>query len=238
VAEIVSKDIAICAKVLQLANSGFFGAARRVASIQQAVTVLGTATIRNLALSVEVFRAFEKAEAVPGFSPQALQDHALLTASIASRLLPNRQESEDAFSAGMLHDVGQLVLAAAAPARLAEPLKVAHARGVPLHVAEHEQFGITHAEVGAYLLGLWGLPYPIIEAVAFHHAPDRVAHERFDVLTAVHVANLLAVEQAGPAMSRPTDALDTAADYLESLGIVPDLPGWRSMAAEQAMAVS
>ena len=99
--------------------------------------------------------------------------------------------------------------------------------------AEQRLCGVTHAEVGGYLLGLWGLPYPIVEAVANHHAPGRVPQRCFDVLAAVHVADALVNERtarSGTASSQ-RDALDLA--YLEALGVADQAGGWRALVEEQ-----
>jgi HD-like signal output (HDOD) protein len=225
-ARIVERDVAMCAKVLQLVNSGFF-AARRVAGVQAGIALLGTAMLRALVLSAEVFGA--ATVPVPGFSLRALQQHALLTAAIASRLVPRGPRAEEAFLAAMLHDVGQIVLATRAREEFAHDLAHAGATGQPLTTVEAAHRGVTHAEVGAYLLGLWNLPYPVVEAVAHHHAPQRVGPCGLDLVAAVHVADQLAHEQTEPGRAA---GLDPA--YLEALGVAAELPEWRALAAAQA----
>lgn len=238
VARIVEQDVAMCAKVLQLVNSAFFGLPRRISNIQTAVGYLGTTTLKNLVLSAEVFHAFEDAERAGGFSIESLQSHALLTASIARHLSPEKRMAEDAFTAALLHDIGKLVLAARLPEHLSRVLAAVGASGHPFHLAEEELGGVTHAEIGAYLLGLWGLPYPIVEAVAHHHAPGRVNQRRFDVLAAVHIANALAHEQEStpPGAVQPTREIDPC--YLEALGVAGHLDAWRALAAEHAGATA
>ncbi len=228
VVKVVERDVAIYAKILQLVNSAFFGLARRVTSIQQAVNCIGTSMLRTLVLSVEVFRAFDGVGTVPGFSLEGVQDHGLAVARLAGRLLADKRQGESAFMAGMLHDVGQLILATRLPEHFGEALARVRRSGTALHAVEQELLGVTHAELGAYLLGLWGLPYPVVEAVAHHHVPTRVSQSRFDILSAVHVANLLVREQA----ERSPSALDEP--YLAALGVGDRLPAWRQLAAEQA----
>ena len=109
-----------------------------------------------------------------------------------------------AIVAALLHDIGKLVLAYKMPDRFARLLARAQAEEKPLYQVEEELWGITHAEVGAYLLGLWGLPLRVTEAIAYHHAPSAVPHQRFDALAAVYVANLLAHESEGTARGAPT----------------------------------
>lgn len=103
-----------------------------------------------------------------------------------------------------------------------------------MHEVEHELHGFTHAEAGAYLLGLWGLPYPIVEAVAHHHAPWRVKQCGFDTLASIHVADHLAWEllpQGATQLGAGTAPLNLG--YLQSLGVANELETWRALAARQ-----
>jgi HD-like signal output (HDOD) protein len=236
VARLVEQDMAMCAKVLQLANSGFFGLPARVTNLQTAIGLLGTNMLKNLVLSVEVFRPFEQARGAASFSFDALQRHALLTARVAARLVADRRHAEDAFIAAVLHDLGMLVLATRLPEALGRIHAIVQETGRARHEVEAEQLeGVTHAEVGAYLLGLWSLPYPIVEAVAHHHAPWRVPQEKFGVLAAVYAADRLVREQAPQDMESACEdgaALDLG--YLDSLGVGAQVVGWRAITAEQA----
>lgn len=234
IAGVVERDMAMCAKLLQLVNSAFFALPRRVTRVQTAIECLGTATLRSLVLSLEVFGPFEGRPPGAHFSLEILQGHALLCASIAKRMLPDKAQAEDAFMAGMLHDIGILVLATCLPARLEEIVVAARAEGRSLAAAE-EALGVHHSDIGAYLLSLWGLPYPIIDAVANHHHPGQSGHQRFDAVAAVHIANVLAHELAGAAVpdyGETPDVMDMA--YLEALDVKAQLTQWRAMAAEQA----
>lgn len=197
VAAIVEQDIAMSAKILQLVNSSFFAIPRRLASIEAAVGYLGTKMLKQLVLSLEAFRAWD-AIRIPGFDLEHLMQHGFLAANLASRMLSVKNDAEDAFLAAMLHDVGRLVLASAYPEQLAALLTVSEAEGRPLEQVEMEMLGVSHGHIGAYLLGLWGLPYPIVEAVAHHDAPTSVPHESFGILAAVYVADQLAQECVPP----------------------------------------
>jgi HD-like signal output (HDOD) protein/CheY-like chemotaxis protein len=170
VAGIAATDPAISAKLLQLVNSSFVGLARRLSSVQEAVTYLGLQTVRSLSLSVGAFRALDADGMLGSGYADALNAYAVACATQARELVTDPADADAAFAAALLQDVGQLVLAAKRP----EPFKAMLARadrdGVPLHVLEQEQ-GWTHAHVGAYLLGLWGLPPAVVEAVARHHDP-------------------------------------------------------------------
>jgi HD-like signal output (HDOD) protein len=229
VTRLVEQDPAICAKVLQLVNSAFLGVTRKVTSIQQAVSLLGTNMLKNLALSAEVQSTFDGSR-IAGFSFDAHQGHALAVAGIARRLLPDKRSGEDAFTAGMLHDVGKLVVAMRLPDHFRKVLATLRDEGRPMAEVEREIMAVTHAEIGAYLLGLWGLPYAIVEAVANHHVPTRIAFQRsLDVVAAVHIADKLAHESV-PEEPVSRAPLDLA--YLETLGVANELPAWRAMAAK------
>lgn len=191
VAAIVERDAGMCAQIFHIVNSAYFGTVRRISSIHQAVTFLGTRMLKNLVLSVEVFKAFETERRIPGFDLERLQDHTSLTARIASQLV-ERPRSDDAFMAAMLHDVGFLMLAARLPDELAHSLAEASRRGCSVAEVEREVTGTTHAELGAYLLGLWGLPGEVVDAVAHHHTPGAVESPDLDLVAAVHIADALA----------------------------------------------
>jgi HD-like signal output (HDOD) protein/CheY-like chemotaxis protein len=230
VAALVEADIALCAKVLQLVNSAFFGVGRQISSAKEAVTYLGMAPLRALALSAGAFQAFAPARPIDGFSIEALELHSALVAGLAAKLLTDRHESADAFTAGLLHDVGKLVLAAHHPDELAALLANARTDKRPLHAIEHEHAHVTHAEIGAYLLTLWGLPIPIVDAVAHHHAPTRLPTARLDPGAAVYIANLLVAQQQQDPDNSAEETLDL--DYLTALGVKDRLASWTQLAAE------
>ena len=231
--------MAMCAKLLQIVNSAFFRLSRTITKIEDAVNYLGFNIIKQLALTVEVFGLGGDDSSINGLSPKALQQHSLLTASIASRLFDDRQKKEDAFSAALLHDIGKLILAMELPEHLAELTAAMRAEGGAMHVVEERHHGVTHAEIGAYLLSLWGLPYPLVEAVANHHDPTRVDQQGFDILAAVHVADFLANEHTCPVIAGvETTRIEMDTDYLERLGVPDKLDAWREMARKQAEAVS
>jgi putative nucleotidyltransferase with HDIG domain len=230
-AQLIERDMAIAAKVLQLVNSAFFGLPQRVTGVQQAISYIGANMIRRVLLSVETFSMFEKEKVAGPFSLEAVQAHSNMVASVASKLMNDKMRSSDAFMAGMLHDLGKLILAVHVPDHFKRATALAIERKTPLYLAEQELFGVTHAEVGAYLLGIWGLPYAIVEAVAHHHAPGRVPHAVFDVPDAVYVAEGLVSE--GSKTSRTSVApphFDRA--YLEAFGVESNLPAWRETASQ------
>ena len=230
IAAIVESDTAMSAKLLQLSNSSFFGVAQEIKSLEQATTYLGVNTIRDLVLSLEVFRSPEGC----GRELEVLFDDVHLrssrTAALARRMFTDKRKSADAFTAGILHDIGTLILAWKLPEESLEILEMARVRGVPVRVAEEEVLGVTHAELGAHLLSLWGLPYSMISAAAYHHRPSVAPPASFNELAAVHVAGAL-IEARSPGIeeghSTPIDL-----DLLETLGVSEQLESWEQLADE------
>jgi HD-like signal output (HDOD) protein len=211
-AKVIEMDAAVCAKVLQLVNSAYFGLGQKIVSIRPAVTYLGVEIIKSLVLGSTSFSDKAISE-VKGFSPDRLQHHSMLTALLAKKIVANPQLADAAFTAGLLHDIGALVLLHAAPpdyVRALDRRKELNGDGA---AAEREIFGVTHAEVGAYLLGLWGIPFPIVEAVAFHHRPNEVPPESRPLVCAVHIASGLVDEMtdAAQASVATTPGLDNSA---------------------------
>ena len=228
IAGIVEQDVAISAKILQLVNSAFFGLARDVSSIDHAVSYLGVNILQSLVVSAEAFRVFTGADRIEGFSVDEFEEHSQLTAGIAHRLGLTKNLAEPAVVSSLLHDIGKLVLATRAPSRFREALRVAQEMQQPLHQAEVGLYGVSHAEIGAYLLGLWGLPTAVTEAVAHHHAPARVPRQDFDLVAAVYVADALAHE-VHPS-SVPSEPINEA--LLQSLGVANRYPAWQQIARE------
>ncbi len=231
VAGVIEQDPAVSARVLQVVNSAYFGLSQPITSLTHAVLHLGIEAIKNLTLTVEVFRSFRPPK---GFSLDLLQQHSYLTAKIAGALVSGHSTAQDAFTAALLHDVGKLVLASRMPESFVEASRPSGERAVPVYAVERELNGFTHAEAGAYLLGLWGLPYPIVEAVAHHHEPLRVKQRGFDTLAAVYVADHLAWEQvphSAAQLGATVEPLDSA--YLEAIGVLDELETWRGIAARQ-----
>jgi HD-like signal output (HDOD) protein len=204
-AKIIEADVAMSGRVLHFVNSAYYGLVRKVSSIENAIVYLGIGTLRNLALTLEVFAALHG----PGPNAAAFEEqerHALLTARIARRIAADPTSAETAFAAGLLHDCGKLVLMHRLPRPFADAQARAARDGRHPHELEREVLGADHAEVGAYILGLWGLPHGIVEAVAFHHSESRLTRGTLDVVVAVGAANLLAHAAARSGRMSPDDA--------------------------------
>ena len=207
VAAIIGQDPSLASEILKVVNSALFGLRREITSIAEAVALLGFAMVRNLALSVAVYRSVSGTHRRRALQIEKLQQHALNTARLASGMAPNRVLADEFYLAGLLHDVGKLVFTTLRPEFLEQVDAEAQSSNRPRHEVERDLGGgVTHTEAGAYLLHAWGLPYAIIEAAAFHHQPERVPQTAFDALAAVHIANRLA-----------HDPQDTCEDYLARL---------------------
>jgi HD-like signal output (HDOD) protein len=234
VGEIIAKDPGMTAKILQLVNSAFFGIRRRVSNPTDAAAYLGLETIQSLVLSVKVFSKFES-YCTPGCSIDEISSHSLATAVLAKRIAEGEHAgkamADEAFTAGLLHDLGKLVLCTNLPKQYGEVVARSISAGAGYCDVEREILGSTHAEVGAYLMGLWGLPDPIIEAIALHHRPSDCTQKNFCALSAVHAANALENElQAGRQQSTPPALLDQA--YIAAIGKTERLDEWRGWSAE------
>jgi len=231
VSEIIERDIAISARVLQLVSSAFYGLPRAVTSIGGAVAYLGVEVIKAIVLSVEVSRMFPLTQIIQDFSVDALQQHGMRASQFAKRILGHESGGDVLLVAGLLQDTGQLVLASRAASRFGIALSTASARKQPLQEVEVELFGASHAEIGAYLLGLWGLPPRVVGAVANHLEPQRTGGRVFDAAAALYVANLLIVDADVPALEEVpphTVALDLS--FLRLVGVAHQLDEWRRQA--------
>lgn len=223
---LIAKDPGLTAKMLQIVNSAALGLHEKVSDPLDAVQQLGLNTVRSLALSAHVFANFTPAQKI-NFPVDALWMHLMKCGNTARAIM--RAEDADhayveaAYTAGILHDIGKLMLADSLPKEFQNVLAQTATRSEPFHQIETEVFGADHAGLAAYLLGLWGLPAMIVEAVAFHHTPERSTHQKFSPLTAVHVANALEHEMDG---RHP----NLNGDYLASIGVMDRLGVWRQEA--------
>jgi len=201
---------------------------------REAVSYLGFETTKALVLLAHTFASFDRPE-LAGFGLESLGEHAVLVGRLARCI--SRAEScglaemEQASAAGLLHDIGKLLLAANLPTRYGQALKLARQAQRELWEVEHEFFGTSHAELGALLLGIWGLPQSIVEAVAWHHQLPRADGMSFSPLTAVHVADVLAHECV-PTLTPGAQAnLDRL--YLFNLGLESRVEVWRQLCQEE-----
>lgn len=195
VVQTLARDPVLAAKVLRVCNSAFFSGGRPVADLKAAVVRLGLETLRRVVLAAEALSASQHPEA------EALRRRAYFASSLAARLLPG-PGAETAATAALLAELGRLLPG--------------------FQQTDHKETATGHAEAAAWLLGLWGLPLPIIEAVAFHQQPERARQNGLGVVGAVHVAHALGGGQS----------LDEA--WLKRTGLAERLPEWQRLAERLA----
>lgn len=228
IAEIAGKDPALAAKLLQLSNSAFFGFSRQVFSVTEAVQLLGVGIIQSVAIAIPLFSSFSR-EKCPNFPIDQVWTHSTQTGSLGLRISKERlggaQLAEQSFCACLLHDIGKIILADGLPDEYSAVLRESQTTGAPLFETELKYFNATHAEVGAYLLALWGLPIPLVEAVACHHRPRHCGTSELCLAGVVHIANALEHFQARPPgmVASPVDA-----DYLKQVQLDRQLKLWRA----------
>lgn len=230
VAALIERDVALTAQLIRVVSSAFFGLPRRVRSARGAVAYLGFNTVKTLVLSASIVEQFRLPRQVRGLDLEALQRHGLVSAHLARQILTGSGSAEAAFSAAMLQNVGQLLLASRAPDEYAQVLIQAR-EGRPAELAERAVFGVSHAEVGAYLLSIWGLPQNLVSGVLRHHAAQRRASARLGVVLSVNLAQKLALDPDAPADDDPADdprPIDLG--QLRELGVAERLGEWRAAA--------
>jgi HD-like signal output (HDOD) protein/ActR/RegA family two-component response regulator len=231
IANIIASDIAMSTKVLHLINSPFFGLFRKISNPKDAVVYLGVASVKALALGQGVFSQFDAAK-LKRCDLDHLWGHSLAVASLARRIASIEKQPkgtvDDSFMSGMLHDLGKLILADVFTDRYEEILKRKRKEQRPLSELETEVFGGDHGRIGGYVMGLWGMPESVVEAIFFSHSPALVPEPAFSPLTAVHAANALEHEYrkgggAGEEMDRA---------YIASCVAEARIDKWREMAFE------
>ncbi|MCX8155773.1 MAG: response regulator [Verrucomicrobiae bacterium] len=230
IASFVCRDAGMTARLLQLVNSAFFGFSQPVRDVTEAVQLLGVGTVRALALSMKVFSCFDVKD-YPGLDAHKLYYESLVVGTLARNLLAvdsaETPEQEAAFTAGLLRGVGCLVLATTLKETYAGLLSEAVRSRHPLPEVEHKALGITHAEVGAYLMGLWGLPVQITEAIGFQYRPSSSANRGLNALTGLHVAQAIVGASHAHDSLQLSVPLDEA--YLRECGLEQHLPRWQAL---------
>jgi putative nucleotidyltransferase with HDIG domain len=230
---IIAQDVGLTSKILQIANSAFFGLYRYVASPTEAAVYLGVDTIRAMTLSAGVFSAFQHTGLTQVFIEQ-LQRHSMTVGTIAGEIAKaeglSKRECDTSLVGGLLHDIGKLVLAADYPKEYSDVMAAAGKDGVSCHEAEQQTFGATHSEIGGYLLWLWGFPDSVCNAVVHHHRPADCSPKDFTSAGSIHAADALDHETDGT--RRFGGRVEIDKDYLSSLGLLDHLPEWRRMFAQ------
>jgi len=225
--ELIGADMAMTAKILKLVNSAFFCLPCEISGASHAVKLLGLDTLRTLVLTAHVFEQFQSS-LLTADDVQQISDHSLAVSNSARKIARfehlDQPTQEGAFTAGLLHDAGKLILASTLADRYREVLEYREKADIGLHAAEHELLGCSHAQVAAYLFGVWGLPGTIVEAVAWHHEPAGSLSMKFSPLAAVHVASAYHDERNS---SRLRDRTPIDAAYLAGIGCAERAQKWR-----------
>lgn len=193
IGDLIAKDITLSAKILQIVNSAFFGLPTKVSNVSQATTYLGVNIIKSLILSIGVFTKL-KVNKENEFYLENLWEHSLQVANISKKIATleglERTVVEEAYTAGLLHDLGKIILFQK-PNYYTDVFNLMENDEISFEEAEKKIYGASHSEIGAYLIGLWGLQDEIVESVAYHHTPDLVGDNSINILYAVHLANFL-----------------------------------------------
>ncbi|HEX6811712.1 MAG TPA: HDOD domain-containing protein [Planctomycetota bacterium] len=182
-AAVIGRDAAIATRALQLVNSSLYGLKNPIADINLACSMLGLAVINNLVVQASVLQTFASTAAVEGFDVEWFWDHSFKTA-VACRMLAQLSPAahglgkDDAYTCGLIHDIGKLILIDSHPARFGEALTLSNKAQIPLARAESEVFGFHHAHVAGLLAARWKFGAPVQAAVTFHHTPAASAEGR------------------------------------------------------------
>ena len=215
-------------------NSAFFGFNRTITDLKEAISMLGVRNLRSLALSSQLNSQFKSGNDWDRFSFEQLNQRSLLVARLAQALCrragANKITQDQAFLAGLLHDVGVLIMASHDADQYKKLLNYSVKKQKPIYLVEKASFGFFHGEVAGALLALWNLPPQVIEAVMLHHVPHLSKETSFSPLTAVHVADAML-----PSVDVEGDcdlASSLSLRYLDQVGVMEEVPQWRIVANE------
>tara|TARA_B100001248_G_scaffold132039_2_gene99217 strand:+ start:22571 stop:23809 length:1239 start_codon:yes stop_codon:yes gene_type:complete len=231
---VIKTDPSMTSKILKLVNSSFFGNSSDISSVDEALAVLGINTIKTLILTVSIFSGEDRTQKEEA-KLDALLEHCALTSNLcealAGHLKQPRKEIETASITGLLHDIGKIIFETQVPKDYHEIVQKSLDAQIPLFEAEYEALQTSHAEMGAYLIGLWGLPNNIVEPIAFHHSPKNCSVQEINGLTILHFANVAASKL------KPNDLLGVEQDYdleyLKSAGLSEeDIKTWEALCQE------
>jgi HD-like signal output (HDOD) protein/CheY-like chemotaxis protein len=235
IAAIIEQDMAMSAKMLQLVNSAFFGFFKNIDSPARAVNLLGLDTVKALVLGVGIFSELSLKDD-KSFSVQSLWNHSMGVAAFAKKIAQEetnvRECIDNSFIAGLVHDIGKLIFFSNIRQQYAEVVSLAVEQRLEAYQAEQQILKADHAEAGGYLIGLWGLPGPVVEAVTFHHRLQQYPLPSFCPAVAVHCADviyhLLKPQKQGVA---PQPDLQ----YLEQAGLGDRFDRWMEICREMGV---
>lgn len=230
---IVSRDVAITAKLLQVANSAIFGLRTPVESVVQALNMIGLENVRGIVLAAGAFQ-IQVTATIPGYHPHEIYGRAVNVGTksrfIAYSFGLRRQEVDDALTAGLLHDVGKLILLTNFVSEFEKSLQKSKQESITLHRAQEQILGADDAIIGAYLLSTWGLPTPIVDAVAYHYTPSKSGSATIDANAAVHLAWASEHDRQLRKGDPTPSAFDRA--YTDALGVTGQLSSFVGLSPE------
>ena len=231
----IKKDIGMTAKILKFANSGYVGLKRKISGMNDAVSYLGMDYIRSIILTIGAFGRLKQFQ-IDGSTLEDFWGNSLMVAEAAKAITisqtSSRTMAEESYVGGLLHACGKLILSANFPSKYVEVNKMVEEDGLPLLDAEVKIFGAHHGQVGAFILGLWGLAGPIVEAVHWYRNPSNSIPVDFQPLTSVHVASSLIFESGDEEEDLSSDSglfnnAELDKDYLEKISLLNRLEDWR-----------
>lgn len=237
IGETISKDVGMSAKILKMVNSSFFGLSRHISNPSEAVCYLGLETIKTIVLSTKIFEEAHFSD-IPIEFLEELWAHSLRTGIISQKIAQSFRASKEvidaSFMGGMLHDVGRLIFYSNFADEYFRIFPLVNVHKITVYEAEVQVFGTSHAEVGAYLMGLWGLPDSLVSAITYHHHPDESTDTHFCPLTAVHIADALEHKikpfmRTSEILSLNTHSLGLQEDYMKKLKLAPYLQQWKEL---------
>jgi len=235
-AQFVSQDQVITARLLKMGNSAYYGLGREITSVHQAVVMLGFDMVREISLSVSVINAFRSAKGMDGFDISGFWDHSSAVGVVARKIAKGwiPHHASEAFTAGLLHDIGKVVLIQYLPDEFSQALQIAKEQGRELFDVEREIFGTDHGQIGSWLAQRWKLPKPLSDAMEFHHELGRSPAGSRDLVAIVQLSDLLCrLLKAGHGGNPAAPAVQMDLhDVLLGWGMQPTMDGLRPLLSE------
>ncbi len=230
ITELINKDISTTTKLLQLVNSAYFSLSKPVDSVFHAINLLGLDTVKSIVFAAGVFGQFKDPK-IPGFSIEAIYSNSMNISArarlIAQVLALNGIGPENILMAGMLHDIGKLMMIGYFQDELRASVVLSKEKKIGLNKAQKEIMDVDDAEIGAYLLSLWGLPDSILEAVAYHYRPSQIKQPMINTLTTIHLAYAISLDERNNIRDDKESAVDF--DYVSTLGLQDNLQNLRML---------